>query len=108
MISAGRDRKFGVRFRELNRYSPPASLPPNVGTFDGKPSYSSAEAPWTLSGYGLTNFPDPWYPRITSVFELRMGEAVSGFVYDVENGVLVNAADARDNVSNFDGTGVSL
>ena len=108
VISAGLDGKFGIRFRELDRYLPPATLPPSVGPFDGKPSYSAAEAPWTASGYGLINFTDPWYPRSTTIFGIRMGETVSGALFDVENGVLVNVSNAGDNVSNFDGTGVSL
>lgn len=108
VISGGLDRAFGIRFREIDRYSPPPVLPPSVGTFDGRPSYSSAESPWTLSGYGLTSMPDPWYPRDPTVVGVRMGEAVVGAAYDLENGNLVNASATGDNISNFDGTGVSL
>lgn len=108
VISAGRDRRFGIRFREIDVYSPPATLPPSVGTFGGNPSYSSAEAPWGLSSYGLTSFTDPWYPRVQSTFGLRMGEKVGGAIFDLENGRQVTAADAADNLSSFDGTGVSL
>jgi hypothetical protein len=108
VISGGLDGFFGIRFREINRYSPPATLPPSVGTFDGRPSYSAAEAPWTLSGYGLTSFPDPWFPRDPTVLDKRMGEPVRGLDFDVENGTRVKATAAGDNVSSFDGTGVSL
>ena len=108
VISAGQDRTFGIRFREIDRYSPPSPLPINVGTFDNKPSYSSAESPWTLSAYGLTKFTDPWYPRDPSTFGTRMGEFVSGLPSDLENGRPVTAGSAGDNVSNFDGTAVSL
>jgi prepilin-type N-terminal cleavage/methylation domain-containing protein len=108
VISAGRDRFFGIRFREIDVYTPPSVLPTNVGTFDGKSSYSTAEAPWTLSSYGLVNFADPWFPRVPSTFGVRMGETVGGAVYDLENGRQASGVNAGDNVSNFDGTGVSL
>lgn len=108
VISGGLDRAFGIRFREIDRYSPPTPLPPSVGVFDGRPSYSAAEAPWTLSSYGLNSMPDPWYPRDPSVNGIRMGETVGAAAYELENGVRYNANAAGDNISNFDGTGVSL
>ena len=107
VISAGVDGAFGIRFREIDRYGS-ASAPTSVGNFDSKPSYSSAEAPWTLSAYGLTRFTDPWYPRDPSVFGIRMGEVVTGAASDLENGNLVNAFHAGDNITSFDGSAVSL
>ena len=112
VISAGSDGFFGIRFREIDRYPPPSPPPPpppiSVGTFDDRPSYSSAESPWTLSAYGLTRFTDPWFPRLPSVIGIRMGEFVSGSPSDLENGRPVTAVNASDNVSSFDGTAVSL
>ncbi|HUP80250.1 MAG TPA: hypothetical protein VM260_16970, partial [Pirellula sp.] len=107
VISAGVDGAFGIRFREVDRYGS-ASAPTSVGTFDSKPSYSSAEAPWSLSKYGLTRFTDPWYPRDPTVLGVRMGEVVTGAPSDLENGNPVSALQARDNISNFDGSAVSL
>jgi hypothetical protein len=37
-----------------------------------------------------------------------MGETVSGAASDLENGEIAVAANADDNISNFEGTGVSL
>ena len=109
VISAGSDGAFGIRFREIDRYSPPSPLPNSVGAFDGRPSYSSAESPWNLSRYGLTRFTDPWYPRDPSTFGIRMGEVLSpASSSDLENGSPVTAVNAGDNVSSFDGTAVSL
>ena len=108
VISAGQDSAFGIRFREIDRYSP-SPMPTNVGTFDGRPSYSSAESPWNLSPYGLTRFTDPWYPRDTSTFGIRMGEVLRPpSASDFENGIPVTEFNARDNISSFDGTAVSL
>ena len=107
VISAGVDGAFGIRFREVDRYGS-ASAPTSVGNFDSKPSYSSAEAPWTLSAYGLTRFTDPWFPRVPSVLGIRMGELVTGAPSDFENERPVVANHAGDNISNFDGSAVSL
>jgi len=109
VISAGSDRSFGIRFRELNRYS--AATPPmRVGVFAGIDSYSSAEAPWadTPAKYGLSGFTDPWYPRDPSVNGIRMGETVTGAANDLENGQPVGPRNAGDNISNFEGSAVSL
>ncbi len=106
VISAGVDGWFGIRFREIDRYG--SAAPTSVGNFDSRPSYSSAEAPWTLSAYGLKGFTDPWYPRDPTVFGIRMGELVTGAPSDLENGNPVNAFHAGDNISNFDGSAVSL
>ncbi len=108
VISAGVDRAFGIRFRELNRYSPPSIPPTPVGRFFGIDSYSNAEAPWSDNRYGLTGFTDPWFPRRAPVKGIRMGETVNGEIYDLENGVQVGPQHAGDNITNFDGTGVSL
>lgn len=109
VISAGTDRKFGIRFREINRYSV-ATPPTRVGVFAGIDSYSSAEAPWADSPpkYGLIGFTDPWYPRDPSTTGTRMGETVIGAVSDLENGQPVGPRNAGDNISNFEGSAVSL
>ena len=110
VISAGTDRQFGIRFREINRYSPPATPPTPVGVFAGIDSYSSAEAPWvdTPAKYGLSGFTDPWYPRDPSFIGIRMGETVTGAASDLENGQPVGPRNAGDNISNFEGSAVSL
>ena len=116
VVSSGPDRKFGIRFRELDRYSPPSTPPTQVGTWQGAASYSSAEAPFVPSqpvtnprtGYRLRSFTDPWYPRDLGVLGIRMGEPVSNEIYELENGVRVRGSDSDDNISNFEGTGVSL
>ncbi len=110
VISAGQDRQFGIRFREIDRYSPPAVVPTPVGSFAGIPSYSSAEAPWVDSPakYNLNGFTDPWYPRDPSVIGSRMGETVTGLLSDLENGEQAVPRQARDNISNFEGSAVSL
>ncbi len=110
VISAGTDRRFGIRFREINRYVPPATPPTRVGVFAGIDSYSSAEAPWvdTPAKYGLSGFTDPWYPRDPSFNGVRMGETVTGAVSDLENGQPVGPRNAGDNISNFEGSAVSL
>ncbi len=113
VISGGLDRAFGIRFREINRYSATPPPPPMVGNFLGVPSYSSAEAPWSVtSGYGLNAFTDPWYPRDPSDLSkvrIRMGEPVSANPsLDFENGQLADPLKAGDNLSNFDGSAVSL
>ena len=110
VISAGTDRQFGIRFREINRYSPPATPPTPVGVFAGIDSYSSAEAPWvdTPAKYGLSGFTDPWYPRDPSFIGIRMGEIVTGAPNDLENGQPVGPRNAGDNISNFEGSAVSL
>ena len=108
VVSGGPDEKFGIRFRELDRYSPPATPPVPVGPWQGRPSYSCAEAPFSGSSYGLGIFTDPWYPRRATVSGVRLGEAVSGAASDLENGEAVNGNNSDDNISNFDGTGVSI
>jgi prepilin-type N-terminal cleavage/methylation domain-containing protein len=117
VISAGPDEKFGIRFRELDRYSPPASPPTEVGMWQGSTSYSDAEAPFNpaassvlnaRTGYNLRSFTDPWFPRDAALFGIRMGETVSGASSDLENGEVALATNADDNISNFEGTGVSL
>ncbi len=111
VISAGTDRMFGIRFREINRYPPPATPPTRVGVFAGIDSYSSAEAPapWAAPSYGLSVFPDPWYPRdLNTLDRVRMGETVSSPGNDFENGQPVGARNAGDNISNFEGSAVSL
>ena len=119
VISAGTDRQFGIRFREIDRYPdpppapPPPPPPPPVGNFlglPGLPSYSSAEAPWvdTPAKYGLSGFTDPWYPRDPSFIGIRMGEIVTGAPNDLENGQPVGPRNAGDNISNFEGSAVSL
>ncbi|MCY2982722.1 MAG: hypothetical protein NTY15_03700, partial [Planctomycetota bacterium] len=110
VISAGLDGKFGIRFREINRNNLPASIPIAVGTYGSVTSYSSAEAPWveSPSKYGLSGFTDPWFPRDPTVTGVRMGETVSASDLNFENGVPVGPVHAGDNISNFDGTAVSL
>jgi prepilin-type N-terminal cleavage/methylation domain-containing protein len=110
VISAGLDGKFGIRFREINRNNLPASIPIAVGTYGSVTSYSSAEAPWveSPSKYGLSGFTDPWFPRDPTVIGVRMGETVSASDLNFENGVPVGPVHAGDNISNFDGTAVSL
>ena len=117
VISAGPDEKFGIRFREFDRYSPPASPPTEVGMWQGSTSYSDAEASFNpaaspvlnaRTGYNLRSFTDPWFPRDAAVYGIRMGETVSGAVSDLENGEIAVSANADDNISNFEGTGVSL
>lgn len=117
VVSAGPDEKFGIRFREMDRYSPPATPPTAVGMWQGSSSYSDAEAPFNpaaspvpnaRTGYNLRSFTDPWFPRDAAVYGIRMGETVSGAASDLENGEIAIAANADDNISNFEGTGVSL
>ncbi|MEQ1827448.1 MAG: type II secretion system protein [Pirellula sp.] len=114
VISGGLDRAFGIRFREIDRYNnTPANPQTPIGNFAGRPSYSSAEAPWysQFPTYGANDaFTDPWYPRGSglSTTKQRMGEfLVPGDL--PEPGY--NLADPRhslDNITNYDGTGVSL
>ena len=110
VISAGTDRQFGIRFREIDRYPSPATPPTRVGVFAGIDSYSSAEAPWvdTPAKYGLSGFTDPWYPRDPSFLGVRMGEIVTGAASDLENGQPVGPRNAGDNISNYFGSAVSL
>lgn len=126
VVSAGPDEKFGIRFRELDRYAPPAVPPPPAGVWQGLPSYSCAEAPFdpdpnpvnARTGYGLRSFTDPWFPRNRTVQFSRAGEILPRppqvlNAYDVENSFPIDTAPVSgdrsdDNISNFDGTGVSI
>lgn len=121
VVSAGQDRAFGIRFREIDRYpNPPPPTPPPppaVGMFPGPfypaytsyPSYSSAEAPWTSPGFGyaLTSFTDPWYPR-DGTLGLRMGELLMNSDIPEAEFSLADPRHARDNITNYDGNGASL
>jgi hypothetical protein len=112
VVSTGVDGKFGIRFREIDRYSltPP---PPSVSNFAGQSTYSTGDAPFsfppTPPRYGLALITDPWFPRDPTVIGIRMGEKIQGGnPYDLENGVPVSGLAEADNVSNYDGSAVSL
>jgi prepilin-type N-terminal cleavage/methylation domain-containing protein len=106
VVSAGIDKSFGIRFRTINRYGGVA--PSNfVGTFLGQTSYSVGDATWALPLYGATvMFTDPWYPRNNPVDQMGAPAIVSD--PPEENGNSSNSVWANDNISNFDGTAVSL
>jgi prepilin-type N-terminal cleavage/methylation domain-containing protein len=78
VVSAGLDGKFGIRFQ--------------LDTPNGN-SYSVVDAVWSggqpayLSGRAFT---DPWFPRDSNA---KLGAIIS--------------ADARDNITNYDGNGAS-
>jgi prepilin-type N-terminal cleavage/methylation domain-containing protein len=124
VISAGPDEKFGIRFRDLDRYSPPGpppgTMPPPAGPWQGIASYSCAEAPFdpaTPNPYGLRSFTDPWFPRNPATIYSKAGEILPRRppfnVFDVENSFPVDTEPVSgdrsdDNISNFEGTGVSL
>lgn len=125
VISAGPDEKFGIRFRDVDRYSPPNPMPPEAGLWQGTASYSCAEAPFdpgnpilnARTGYRLQSFTDPWFPRNPATIYSKAGEILPRRqpfnVFDVENSFPVDTLPVSgdrsdDNISNFDGTGVSL
>ena len=126
VVSSGRDRGFGIRFRDIDRYTPAPSAPPPVGLFPTSPSsgsvssYSSAETPWNsqFPSYGNSStFTDPWFPRGANggSARLRMGELLSPAdppetdVGTIPSGFdVANPNHARDNITNYDGTGISL
>jgi len=110
VVSPGGDGGFGLRFREFDRYGT-GTAPPAVGTFDGRPSYSSADAPWTGVGssYGLRNFTDPWFPRDpSSNLRIRMGEVITNLDLPEPGFSSPIPSHASDNLTNYDGTAVSL
>jgi len=122
VVAAGVDGGFGIRFRDVDRYGalPPGfSNPANIGTFDGRPSYSSADAPWSGTGSGATGyllnvFTDPWHPRYATQPTMpdpdrKMMGAIVKLIDLPETGFFVpNPAHASDNLTNYDGTAVSL
>jgi prepilin-type N-terminal cleavage/methylation domain-containing protein len=125
VVSAGPDEKFGIRFRDVDRYSPPDPMPPGAGLWQGIASYSCAEAPFdptnpaqnARTGYGLQSFTDPWFPRNPAATYRKAGEILLRRppfnVFDVENSFPVDPEPVSgdrsdDNISNFEGTGVSL
>ena len=125
VVSAGPDEKFGIRFRDLDRYSPPNPVPPAVGLWQGIASYSCAEAPFdpanpipnARTGYRLQSFTDPWFPRNPATIYSKAGEILPRRppfnVYDIETSFPVDTLPVSgdrsdDNISNFEGTGVSL
>jgi len=114
VVSAGLDRAFGIRFRDINRYPAPSSPPPPVGVFDGLPSYSSADIAWNPlfnKGYGANSvFTDPWFPRESAgaTARQRMGELLNNSDVPEDGFNAASPFHARDNITNYDGTGVSL
>lgn len=108
VVSAGPDEKFGIRFRELDRYDPNALVPDTIGTWQGTPSYSAAESPFVGSSYGLRTLTDPWFPRDLTIYGTRMGETILDPERVSENAEFGVGSNADDNISNFEGTGVSL
>jgi hypothetical protein len=57
-------------------------------------------------------FTDPWFPRNPATTYSKAGETLPRRppfnAFDIENGLRVTGDQSDDNISNFEGTGVSL